>query len=138
MPGSELASSSKPSLSRFAGTEIGSFATVMSPDGHQTHVVLPLEVYEKLVEAEIARKADEILRSPDTEWFELEDARAMLAGQKIAEARKAKRLTQAQLGKLVGMPQSQVSRLEKNPDASSMKLIKKVAKALGVPASKLI
>lgn len=39
---------------------------------------------------------------------------------------------------MVGMPQSQISRLEKNPDASSLRLIRKIAKALNVPAAELV
>lgn len=117
---------------------LGRVQFVAGKDGRYTFAMIPIEDYEKLFLQQIARSAAPMLNDPDYEWFEFDDVRAMFAGQKIAAARKAKALTQAKLGKLVGMPQSQISRLEKNPDASSMKLIKKVAKALGVPASKLI
>jgi predicted transcriptional regulator len=48
----------------------------------------------------------------------------------IAEARKKKRLTQAQLAKKVGMPQSQLARIESGNHNVTLKNLARVAGAL--------
>ena len=56
----------------------------------------------------------------------------MIAGKRIVEARKKVGLSQAALGKKVGMPQSQISRIERNPGNCTVKTLRKLAKALKV------
>jgi DNA-binding XRE family transcriptional regulator len=94
--------------------------------------------YERMAATRIVREAEAILDDPEMEWYDLEDVVAKWNVEKLVKARKARGLTQAQLGKRVGMPQSQISRLERNPDASSLRLIKKIAKALKVPPGDLV
>ena len=48
----------------------------------------------------------------------------------IAEARKKKKLTQSQLAKRVGMPQSQIARLESGSVNTTFSTIQKVASVL--------
>ena len=61
-----------------------------------------------------------------------------LAGRRIAEARKAKGMTQKQLGVKLNIPQSQVSRTERNPDHATLRTLKKIARALGVDIGALV
>lgn len=46
--------------------------------------------------------------------------------------RKARGLTQAQLGRLVGIDQTRIARIEKDPDRVSVKVLMKVLTALRV------
>jgi transcriptional regulator with XRE-family HTH domain len=41
-------------------------------------------------------------------------------------------MTQAQLGEKLGMPQSQVSRMERDPEAVTFRTLKRIARALGM------
>lgn len=105
---------------------------ITSRDGRATHAVIPYDDYVRLIALQAAREGERILDDPATEWIDAEDAQAMIAANEIADARKSKGLSQSQLGKMLGLPQSQISRVERNPDASSLRLIKRIAKALGV------
>jgi DNA-binding XRE family transcriptional regulator len=111
---------------------------VRDPGGAATHAVIPYEDYVQLIALQAAREGEAILANPNTEWLDADEVFASFAAQGIARVRKARGLTQKQLGEKLGIPQSQVSRLEKNPDASSMRLIKRVAKALGVSVHDLM
>ncbi len=136
--------------------------TYLTSKGKTTHAVLPIQDYQQLVRAtahvesippavpggaglptlELTREeADEIqimLDDPHYEWLDAEDVRAKHAARRLTEARKARGMTQAELGKKLGIPQSQVSRLEKNPDRTSVAMLKKVAKALGADVAELL
>jgi len=48
----------------------------------------------------------------------------------IAEARRKKKITQVQLAKIVGMPQSQIARLESGSHNITLETLNKVANAL--------
>ena len=61
-----------------------------------------------------------------------------IAGSWIAEARKKAGLTQKQLADKMGMPQSQISRIEKRPDRTTMRTMKRVAAALEIDISALM
>ena len=61
-----------------------------------------------------------------------------LAAERIAKARKAKGLTQKQLGEKLNLPQSQISRIERNPDRTTVRTLKRIARALGVDVSSLV
>jgi ribosome-binding protein aMBF1 (putative translation factor) len=101
-------------------------------------VLVPEEEYIELVKAEMARDAIAKLEDPNTEWIDFDEYRLQLAGSKIAEARKAKKLTQTQLAKKLGVPQSQISRIERHPDQTTVRTLKRIAKALGVDVSLLV
>ena len=61
--------------------------------------------------------------------FEYE-LRLDLLGEAIKQARKERHLTQEQLGKLVGVQKSQISKLESNTNSATIDTILKVFKAL--------
>ena len=72
------------------------------------------------------------------EWVDADELRVQLAGERIAQARKAAGLTQKQLGEQLNLPQSQISRIERNPDHTTVRTLKRIAKALGVDVSALV
>lgn len=63
---------------------------------------------------------------------------AQIAGGRIAAARKARGWTQQELAAEAGMPQSQVARMERNPEKCNVSTLKRVASALGVEVSALL
>ena len=63
------------------------------------------------------------------EKFE-QELRIELLGDAIKKARKAKNLTQQQLGELVGVQKSQISKLESSTNSATIDTILKVFKAL--------
>ena len=58
------------------------------------------------------------------------ELRLDLIGQAIKQARKERKLTQAQLGKLVGVQKAQISKIENNLTDARFETILKVFKAL--------
>lgn len=111
-----------------------------------THVIVPVKEYEELVKANLelellaekGRTGIDPFDDPTVEWIDAEDFAAQLAADRIVAARKARKLTQKALAKKLGMPQSQISRIERKPDRTTVRTLKKVAKALGVDVSTLI
>ena len=91
-----------------------------------------------LFSAKEVADATKVLDDPNAEWIDLDDAKAMLAAKDLIAARKSKGLTQKQLGDLVGVPQSQISRIERNPDRTTVRMMKKIAKALKVDVGSLL
>lgn len=75
--------------------------------------------------------------NPD-DWVDADAFGLQLAGEEIARARKAAGLTQKQLGDRLGLPQSQISRIERRPDHTTVRTLKRIAKALGVDVRALI
>jgi transcriptional regulator with XRE-family HTH domain len=47
-------------------------------------------------------------------------------------------LSQTQLGAKLNLPQSQISRIERNPDHTTLRTLKRVARALGVDVRALV
>ena len=78
------------------------------------------------------------LEDPNEEWVDAEQFAWQLAGNRIATARKARGLTQKQLGEKLELPQSQISRIERNPDSTSIRMLKRIARALRVNVSSLV
>ena len=107
-------------------------------DDDTTYVMLPEEDYERLMEIVEAHELVAKLEDPNTEWIDFDDYKLQLAGSKIAEARKARKLTQTQLARKLGVPQSQISRIERNPDQTTVRTLKRIAKALGVDVRMLV
>ncbi|HFA50424.1 MAG TPA: XRE family transcriptional regulator [Bacteroidetes bacterium] len=68
--------------------------------------------------------------TPRRDAYEIE-LKLDLIGDIIKEARKKRNLTQAELGKLIGVQKAQVSKLENNTSNFSIGTIIKVFKALG-------
>lgn len=67
--------------------------------------------------------------TPERDEFENE-LRLDLIGQAIKQARKERKLTQAQLGELVGVQKAQISKIENNLTDARFDTILKVFKAL--------
>ncbi len=88
---------------------------------------------DKLVESAVRKLEDE-----SVEWVDADQFGLQLAGERIARARKGKGLTQKQLGEQLGLPQSQISRIERRPDHTTVRTLKRIAKALGVDVRALI
>lgn len=101
--------------------------------------MVPLEEYTQLIASQMAHEAIAEMPNDDkVKWIALEDFEAQLAADCITKARIAKGLTQKQLAAKLKMPQSQISRIERNPDRTTVRTLKKIAKALGVDVSALI
>lgn len=114
------------------------FSLMVSFDGQTTHVMVPIDEYEKLVMADMARSAIQKLEDPNTEWTDAGDLAAEFARDAIVEARKKVGLTQKQLGKKLGLPQSQISRIERHPDRTTVRTLRKMARALNVNISSFL
>lgn len=69
------------------------------------------------------------LGTEDREQYEYE-LRMDVLGKMIKKARQERNLTQEQLGKLVGVQKSQISKLESNTNSATIDTILKVFKAL--------
>jgi ribosome-binding protein aMBF1 (putative translation factor) len=103
-----------------------------------TYVLLPIEEYERLMHE---RDVDRLLarvEDPNVKWVDADDLAIELAAESVVKARKAAGLTQTQLAKKLGVPQSQISRIERNPDRTTVRTLKRIAKALRVDVSALI
>ena len=107
-------------------------------DGQPTYVLLPIEEYEELIKTNMALSAIAKLNDKDSEWVDADDFALELAAERIARARKAAGLTQKQLGDKLKLPQSQISRIERNPDRTTVRTLKRIARALGVDVSALV
>ncbi len=100
-------------------------------------VLVPIDEYERLTSGGMLASA--LDRLSDDEGVVDADALALeLVGQRIAKARKAAGLTQVLLGKKLNLPQSQISRIERNPDRTTVRTLKRIARALGVSVSALV
>jgi ribosome-binding protein aMBF1 (putative translation factor) len=111
----------------------------MVKDGETTHVIVPVEDYEKMLLAEMAQEAiAQIETSRDEDYVDADQFALELAAEKITAARKAAGLTQKALGKKLGIPQSQISRIERNPDHTTVRTLKRIAKALKVDVRVLL
>lgn len=107
-------------------------------DGLTTHVLVPLDEYERLVKRSMVHSAVAKLESGDDDWVDADELGIELAGAKLVAARKAAGLTQKQLGEKLSLPQSQISRIERNPDRTTVRTLKRIAKALGVDVAALL
>ena len=59
-------------------------------------------------------------------------------GQRLAEARREKGLTQTELGNLLGMSRERVDYYERRAKNPALEVVQACAKALGVPVSNLV
>ena len=67
--------------------------------------------------------------TPDRDKYEF-DLKVEILGQMIKSARKERHLTQEQLGELIGVQKSQISKLERNTKNVTIETILKVFRAL--------
>lgn len=75
--------------------------------------------------------AVKIWKDPKTEWHEGEAALHKILRDGVKEARESCGMSQAELGKCVGVSQSQISRAESNPDGLTVEMLKRIADVLG-------
>lgn len=107
--------------------------------GRAKYVLVPLDEYERLVKASMIEEAEAVLDSGDeAQWVDAKHLALEIAGERIAKARKAAGLTQQQLGRRLNLPQSQISRIERNPDHTTVRVLKRIAHALGVDVGCLV
>jgi ribosome-binding protein aMBF1 (putative translation factor) len=97
-----------------------------------------LREYEQLQIAARAELISRKLQHPAEDWADADDFGLRLAADRLTRARKSAGLTQEQLAARLKMPQSQVSRIERNPDRTTVRTLKRIAKALRVDVSALI
>ena len=107
-------------------------------EGRISHVLVPIEDYERMIETEMVETAVKRAGEADEVFVDADELALELAGKRIAAARKAAGLTQKQLGARLKIPQSQVSRIEHHPDHTTVRTLKRMAKALGVHVSNLL
>jgi len=111
---------------------------VLVRNGKTTHVVVPVDEYQRLILLDMGRVAARKVDDPDEAFTDADQVALELAGKRIADARKAKRMTQKALGEKLHLPQSRISRIERNPDRTSLKTLRRIARALGVDVRALI
>ena len=116
----------------------GSPYPTLYENGEPTAFVIPIADYERMIIEAAAREAVDRLERGELEFIDADQLALALAGERIAKARKAAGLTQKQLGDRMKLPQSQISRIERNPDHTTMRTIRKIAKALGVDVAALV
>jgi len=102
------------------------------------YVVIPLDQYESLTKSGMLNRALGRLSDRNEPVVDGDDFALELAADRIAKARKAAGLTQAELADRLKLPQSHISRIERNPDRTTIRTLKKIAKALGVDVSALV
>lgn len=109
--------------------------TVMQ-DGVVTHVVVPVAEYERLTcsrrpptESEIA-EAVRILSDPSETWHDAESVLREIVRGGLQAARKHAGMTQEELAAELGLSQPQVSRLERDPEKTSVRTLRRVAELI--------
>lgn len=107
-------------------------------NGSPAYILVPIEEYEQLVKASMVEHAIAQIERGDEDFVDADDFALELAAERIAKARKAAGLTQKQLGDKLSLPQSQISRIERNPDRTTVRTLKRIARALGVDVSALV
>lgn len=106
-------------------------------DGTVCWIIPQEELEHALHQAEVQELISK-LEDPHRKWVDFDDYKLRLAGMTIAEARKARGLTQVQLARQLKLPQSQISRIERNPDRTTVRTLKKIAAALNVNVRQLL
>ena len=109
-----------------------------TPPAQASHVLLPIDEYRSLTEAASRAapprsevdQALAILNDPNEQWTDAEDLVAGILRDGLASIRKRLDLTQAELGEILGVPQSRVSRLESNLDATTVRVVRQIAERL--------
>lgn len=102
------------------------------------YVLIRLDEYEVLTKSGMLNRNLDRISDPSKPVVDGDNFALELAADRIARARKAAGLTQAELADRLKLPQSQISRIERNPDRTTIRTLKKIAKALGVDVSALV
>lgn len=113
-----------------------------APSSSGDHITITAEEYRRLkrIEAEhnALERAEAKLADPNTKWVSGQDAAARFAGSRLKRARTERGMSQAALAQHIGVDQSTISRLESEPDRSTLAQLRAIAKVLGVDVSDLI
>ncbi len=110
----------------------------MLRNNRPTHVLLPIDEYERLLAAVEAHKLGAKLEDRSTKWVKADDAALGIASSWIAQARGRAGLTQKQLADRLNMPQSQISRIERNPQHTTVRTMQRIGEALGLDLGALL
>jgi ribosome-binding protein aMBF1 (putative translation factor) len=119
-------------------THLSRLATVQT-DGVVTHVIVPIEEFRRLsagspesspptsdqVDAAIA-----VWNSKQTKWTDAAAVFEDILRDGIKHARRARRVSQQDLGEHVGLSQPQVSRIERHPQDATLDTLRRIAAAL--------
>lgn len=124
---------------------------IVQSHGQVTHVMVPLEEYARLAAAAGERSddssrssgtagmgpdADEISRAvaiiddPQTRWHDADELMWQVVREGLAPARKEAGLSQQKLADQLGLSQAQVSRMEKNADSITLRVLRRIAEVL--------
>jgi DNA-binding XRE family transcriptional regulator len=103
-----------------------------------TCVLIAETDYERLAEVLEAHELFRTLENPGTDWLDLDEWRQQTAAGRVAALRKELGLTQVQLARKVGLPQSQISRIERHPSRTTVRTLKRIARALHVDVRMLV
>ncbi|MDO8632283.1 MAG: helix-turn-helix transcriptional regulator [Phycisphaerales bacterium] len=97
-------------------------------------MVLTLDEFERFQLADMALNAIGQIERGDhaDDYVDANDVAIEFARDAIVEARKKAGLTQKQLGERLGLPQSQISRIERRPDRTTVRTLRRLARALRV------
>lgn len=111
-------------------------------DGRRTAVIVPIEEFERLVEAaemlEDIRDFDEA-KAQAQEYFPLELFGRILAGEsKIRVFREHRGLSRQALAEACGIPEARLSRIEEGAERPSEELLGKLAAALRLETEDLV
>lgn len=119
-------------------------ASVVSPTGDTTHVLVPKSEYDALRAAagsntalteagpseDAIAEAIRVMNNPRTKWVDANDVLHDIVSTGVERLRKERGLSQKELADLLGVAQSQVSRYENNADGLTLRVLKKIAEAL--------
>lgn len=97
-------------------------------DGVATHVVMRVADFGVLMGAQ----EDPLVRGALERMGRREGAVRECSVHEVGEARRSRGMSQRELGEKVGIPQSQVSRMERNASRCGVGTLEKVARVLGV------
>lgn len=111
---------------------------LLSPVGMPEYVLVLRQEWERVMMRDMVQEGIRAIEDPNTEWISREDFITGFAAPNLARHRKAKGLTQKQLGVKMGVPQSQIARMERDPESVTYKTLKRVAKALGMSVTGLL
>jgi DNA-binding transcriptional regulator YiaG len=101
-------------------------------------VVLDEDEYDRLLDLIDAARARAALADPGDRELDWRDASRGLTGNRIADARSARGLSQRALAARLGVPQSTVSRWEKKDANLTLATVRKIASALDYAVPDLI
>jgi DNA-binding XRE family transcriptional regulator len=111
-------------------------SAVVASTGAKTHVLVPVDEYRRLTSksrgpsSATVERALEVLGSSKTRWHDADDVVADILRDGLRQIRRSRGVTQAQLGRKLGMAQPRISRMEKSPDRMTVGLLRKVAAIL--------